>query len=116
MKNKVKEIRTAVNSKVFKATMAVSAMMGGILSGYCDTTLDGSMGKFLEQMWKVLTFAGIIMAALGAASLVRTISSIASGEQAQPGALGKGLGMLIGGIALAALKTLLGTLGIQTTV
>ena len=88
----------------------------GLIPGFCDANLDASMNNFLTQMWKVMTFAGIIMAALGVASLVRTVSSIASGEQSQPGALGRGIGLLLGGIALAALKTLLGALGISTSV
>ena len=110
------DLRRLCDKKMVAAAAAVAGVAGSLLPGYCDANLDASMNKFLEQMWKVLTFAGIIMAALGVASLVRTIGSIASGEQAQPGALGKGVGLLLGGIALAALKTLLGVLGISATV
>ena len=41
-------------------------------------------------MFSITVFAGIVLIAAGAASLIRTIVSMASGEQAQPGALGKG--------------------------
>ncbi len=41
-----------------------------------------------------------------AASLIRTIVSMASGEQAQPGALGKGIGLIVGGAVLCALKAI----------
>ena len=44
--------------------------------------------------------------AAGAASLIRTIVSMASGEQAQPGALGKGIGLMVGGAVLCALKAI----------
>ena len=46
--------------------------------------------KFLKTMFSITVFAGIVLIAAGAASLIRTIVSMASGEQAQPGALGQG--------------------------
>ena len=35
-----------------------------------------------------------------------TIVSMASGEQAQPGALGKGIGLIVGGAVLCVLKAI----------
>ena len=54
-----------------------------------------------------VTRVALVLIIAGAASLIRTIVSIASGEQAQPGAIGRGLGLLIGGIVLAALKAII---------
>lgn len=46
------------------------------------------MQKFIKTMFSITVFADIVLIAAGAASLIRTIVSMASGEQAQPGALG----------------------------
>ena len=55
-------------------------------------------------MFSITVFVGIVLIEAGAASLIRTIVSMASGEQAQPGALGKGIGLIVGGAVLCALK------------
>ena len=65
------------------------------------------MQNFLKTMFNVVMFAGVILAVAGAVTLIRTIISMASGEQAQPGALGKGIGLLVGGIILCAAKALI---------
>ena len=60
----------------------------------------------LGEMPTKVKVAGIVMIAADAASLIRTIVSMASGEQAQPGALGKGIGLIVGGAVLCALKAI----------
>lgn len=77
-----------------------------ICPAYCDINGNTVMQKFLKSMFSLLVFAGIILVAAGAAMLIRTIVSMASGEQAQPGALGKGIGLIVGGAVLCALKAL----------
>lgn len=47
--------------------------------------------------------AGIVLIVAGAEFLIRTIVSMTSGEQAQLGALGKGIGLSVGGAVLCAL-------------
>ena len=82
---------------------------GGLLSvcpAYCDINGNSAMQKFLKTMFSITVFAGIVLIAAGAASLIRTIVSMASGEQAQPGALGKGIGLIVGGAVLCALKAI----------
>ena len=89
----------------------VAGAIGGVLilvsPAWCDISGDSALKNFLKTLFNVLTFAGVVLIIAGAASLIRTIVSIASGEQAQPGAIGRGLGLLIGGIVLAALKAVI---------
>ena len=88
---------------------AKAAMVGGLLCicpAYCDINGNSAMQKFLKTMFSITVFAGIVLIAAGAASLIRTIVSMASGEQAQPGALGKGIGLIVGGVVLCALKAI----------
>lgn len=79
----------------------VAGAIGGVLilvsPAWCDISGDSALKNFLKTLFNVLTFAGVVLIIAGAASLIRTIVSIASGEQAQPGAIGRGLGLLIGG-------------------
>ncbi len=65
-----------------------------------------AMQKFLKTMFSITVFAGIVLIAAGAASLIRTIVSMSSGEQARHGALGKGIGLLVGGAVLCALQAI----------
>ena len=93
---------------VLPVRMAVS-IAGAVLMvcpAYCDIDGNSSMQKFLKTMFSITVFAGIVLIAAGAASLIRTIVSMASGEQAQPGALGKGIGLIVGGAVLCALKAI----------
>lgn len=88
---------------------AAACAAGAVLTvcpAYCDIDGNSSMQKFLKTMFSITVFAGIILIAAGAASLIRTIVSMASGEQAQPGALGKGIGLIVGGAVLCALKAI----------
>lgn len=107
----------AMKEKVLKAKEKrrdVSARIGAVVAGvlipicpaYCDINGNSAMQKFLKTMFSITVFAGIVLIAAGAASLIRTIVSMASGEQAQPGALGKGIGLIVGGAVLCALKAI----------
>ena len=99
-KNKLK--RASMRAK----TAITTCMLATVCSAYCDINGNTSMQKFLKTMFSITVFAGIVLIAAGAASLIRTIVSMASGEQAQPGALGKGIGLIVGGAVLCALKTI----------
>ena len=86
------------------------------LAGFCDIDGNGVMQKFLKMFFNITLFGGIIMAGVGVATLLRTVVALASGEQAQPGAIGKGVGFLVGGIILMALKKILtGMIGSDPT-
>ena len=78
-----------------------------LLPGWCDINAGTSMKNFLTKLFNVLIFAGIILIIAGAGSLIRTIVAITGGEQTQPGALGKSIGLLVGGIVLCALKAII---------
>ena len=81
-------------------------LLATICPAYCDVNGNTAMQKFLKTMFSITVFAGIVLIAAGAASLIRTIVSMASGEQAQPGALGKGIGLIVGGAVLCTLKAI----------
>ena len=98
-KNKLGEMPT-------KAKVAGMCLLATVCPAYCDINGNTAMQKFLKTMFSITVFAGIVLIAAGAASLIRTIVSMASGEQAQPGALGKGIGLIVGGAVLCALKAI----------
>ena len=98
-KNKLGEMPT-------KVKVAWMCLLAIVCPAYCDINGNTAMQKFLKTMFSITVFAGIVLIAAGAASLIRTIVSMASGEQAQPGALGKGIGLIVGGAVLCALKAI----------
>jgi len=109
MKNlKVKAImaKNNVSSKLGQKAAVALAAIASVCPAYCDINGNTAMQKFLKTMFSITVFAGIVLIAAGAASLIRTIVSMASGEQAQPGALGKGIGLIVGGAVLCALKAI----------
>lgn len=95
----------AVMAKV-RTKAAVLGALACISPAYCDVNGNSAMQKFLKTMFSITVFAGIVLIAAGTASLIRTIVSMVSGEQAQPGALGKGIGLIVGGVVLCALKAI----------
>lgn len=99
--------KAKVNSLAVGAATSVSAVLASVGLGFCDVNANTSMQNFLKTMFNVIIFAGVVLAVAGAVSLIRTIISMSSGEQAQPGALGKGIGLLVGGIILCAAKALI---------
>lgn len=98
-KNKLGEMPT-------KAKVERMCLLATICPAYCDINGNTVMQKFLKTMFSITVFAGIVLIAAGAAYLIRTIVSMASGEQAQSGALGKGIGLIVGGAVLCALKAI----------
>lgn len=98
--------KAKVNSLAVGAASAVSAGLASVGLGFCDVNANTSLQNFLKTLFNIVIFAGVVLVIAGAVSLIRTIISMASGEQAQPGALGKGIGLLVGGIILCAAKAL----------
>lgn len=101
--SKLKSMKAATKAKIGTASLMAGTMMTQV-AAYCDVDGNSSMQNFLTTMFNFLLFGGIVLAIVGIVLLIKTIVSMASGEQAQPGALGKGIGLLIGGIVLACTK------------
>ena len=100
--------KAKLNYKLMGVTSTMTAGLATVGLAFCSTVnANSSMQKFLKTLFNVIMFAGVILAVAGAVSLIRTVISMASGEQAQPGALGKGIGLLVGGIILCAAKAVI---------
>ena len=106
LKEKAKMAKNRMDGLAVRTKLAAGAVIAGVCPAYCDINGNSAMQKFLKTMFSITVFAGIVLIAAGAASLIRTIVSMASGEQAQPGALGKGIGLIVGGAVLCALKAI----------
>lgn len=106
MRHKAMMAKNKLVTMPIRAKVAVICTLASICPAYCDINGNTAMQKFLKTMFSITVFAGIVLIAAGAASLIRTIVSMASGEQAQPGALGKGIGLIVGGAVLCALKAI----------
>ena len=103
----LRKAKDMVDSGMTRVALAISGVLMMVCPAWCDINGGTALKNFLKTLFNVLIFAGVVLIIAGAASLIRTIVSIASGEQAQPGAIGRGLGLLIGGIVLAALKAII---------
>ena len=106
LKEKARMAKKRMDGLAIRTKLAAGAAIAGVCPAYCDINGNSAMQKFLKTMFSITVFAGIVLIAAGAASLIRTIVSMASGEQAQPGALGKGIGLIVGGAVLCALKAI----------
>ena len=105
--NLMNRMKEAFADRRVKAAAVISGMMLTVSPAWCDINGETALKNFLKTLFNVLIFAGVVLIIAGAASLIKTIVSIASGEQAQPGAIGRGIGLLVGGIVLAALKAVI---------
>ena len=109
-KNKVMHV---LNSKAAKALIIVTGALNACGLGFCTTTIidaNSSAKNFMKVLFNAITFAGVILIIAGAAMLIKTIVGLASGEQAQPGSIGRALGLLIGGIVAVGLKAIIKTI------
>lgn len=89
-----------------------SAVVGALLLsmvGHCDIDVNASTQKVMKAIFNMLLFGGIAMTAVGIGMLVKTVISMSQGDQAQPGALGRAVAFTLGGIVLAAMKTIITT-------
>ena len=107
-------IKEKVNNTNAKLTLAASSALATVVPGYCNTA-NNTAGKVITMMFNLISVAGLVLVALGVVQLVRAIIALSSGDQLQPGQLGKALGMIVAGIVAAALKAILTSLGINTT-
>lgn len=109
---KFKEMLNKANAKLIAAGSSALAI---VAPGYCTGgDYNGAAANVITMVFNLITMGGIVLTAMGVVQLVRCIISLTGGDQLQPGALGKALGMIIAGIVAATLKPLLGALGIPT--
>lgn len=98
--------------RVRKRIGSLGAALGVLaltLPGYCDVDVNASTQKVMKAIFNMLLFGGIAMTAVGIGMLVKTVISMSQGDQAQPGALGRAVAFTLGGIVLAAMKTIITT-------
>ena len=106
--DKIKNLGMKAKAKIVGASAMASMAVMSVM-GHCDVDVNSSTQKVMKAIFNVLLFGGIAMAAVGVGMLVRTVIAMSQGDQAQPGALGKAIGLTVGGIVLAALKTIMTT-------
>jgi len=114
-KNRVME---TLNSKAAKGLVLVTGALNACGLCFCTTTIDAnsSAKNFMKVLFNAIMFAGVVLIIAGAAMLIKTIVGLASGEQAQPGSIGRALGLLIGGIVAVGLKAIIKTItGVDPT-
>ena len=95
-----------IKPAVAAAICLTSTIMTTLSPAMCEINGNSSMQNFLKLLFSLLIFVGIILIIAGAVSLIRVVMSVASGETAQPGTIGRGAGLLVGGIVLCASKAL----------
>lgn len=108
---KVRIVHT-LNSKAAKALVVVTGALNVCGLGFCTTTIDAnsSAKNFMKVLFNAIMFAGVVLIIAGAAMLIKIVVGLASGEQAQPGSIGRALGLLIGGIVAVGLKAIIKTI------
>lgn len=110
-KNTIKTVNNLIMEQKMKPIIAMaicltSSIMTTLSPAMCEINGNTSMQNFLKLLFSLLIFVGIILIIAGAVSLIRVVMSVASGETAQPGTIGRGAGLLVGGIVLCASKAL----------
>lgn len=115
MKKLFNNVKEKFNKTSVKAVAMVDATLAAIVPGYC-TDVNGQVAKVINTIFGLIQVAGIIMIALGVVQLVRCVMSLTSGDQLQPGQLGKAIGMIVAGMVAAAIQGVLTAFGISTSV
>jgi hypothetical protein len=122
-KSKVKNVFAKGKSMVLRTEMKIATALAAVAStcgfAFCEEqekSIGDAATTVLKMFFGIITFAGIAMAGVGAIQFVLWALAAKEG-QAQPGQMGKALGMFFGGLVCAFLKTLLTTiLGFDPTV
>jgi len=109
--NVISNVKNLVLEQKIKPVVAMaicltSTIMATVSPAMCEINGNTSMQNFLKLLFSLLVFVGIVLIIAGAVSLLRVVMSVASGETAQPGTIGRGAGLLVGGIVLCAAKAL----------
>lgn len=94
--------------------VAASLAVLGIAPTFCgDTDINAVGSNVITATFNILRLGGIILTAVGVVQLVRAIMEASQG-QSQPGAVGKALGMIIGGVVMIVIPSVLEALGVST--
>ena len=107
------KLMNCLNSKAAKALIVVTGALNACGLGFCTTTTidaNSSAKNFMKVLFNAIMFAGVVLIIAGAAMLIKIVVGLASGEQAQPGSIGRALGLLIGGIVAVGLKAIIKTI------
>ena len=109
--NVISNVKNLVLEQKIKPVVAMaicltSTIMATVSPAMCEINGNTSMQNFLKLLFSLLVFVGIVLIIAGAVSLLRVVMSVASGATAQPGTIGRGAGLLVGGIVLCAAKAL----------
>ncbi len=115
LKNAITKVQQSVGVEGIKPTIAAaicltSTVMATISPAMCEINGNSAMQNFLKILFSLLVFVGIVLIIAGAVSLIRVVMSVASGETAQPGTIGRGAALLVGGIVLCAAKAIVKTI------
>ena len=101
-KNAKNEETVNVKSRVSKMLTAAVAALSTISPAFADPiNPDTSARTILKLVFNIMMFGGIIFAGIGAYMIGKAISD---GENAPPGAIGKGIGFAVAGIILIAAR------------
>lgn len=80
LKAKAMMAKNKLETVPMRAKAAVICTLATICPAYCDINGNSAMQKFLKTMFSITVFAGIVLIAAGAASLIRTIVSMEIGR------------------------------------
>ena len=104
IKNLILMIQTEISKRAGKAGKKVlaAAALFGIVPTFC-VDVDSTGQNVIKAVFNILLLGGTILTAVGIVQLVRAIMEASQG-QSQPGAVGKALGMILGGVVMMAAK------------
>lgn len=117
MLNKTKDYLANLKTKILCGILAVTnaAMISNVAlcgdTGDGGTEVYGKLNNVTGFVFNVMKFGGFFMIALGVFNLVKVM---ASQDNSDPHGLQKGIGLLVGGIIMIAIKPVLGLFGITT--
>ncbi|MCR5789483.1 MAG: hypothetical protein K6G83_06285 [Lachnospiraceae bacterium] len=97
----VKTVLSKGGRKAEKKLLALTAL-AGIAPTFC-VDVDSTGQNVIKAVFNILLLGGTILTAVGIVQLVRAIMEASQG-QSQPGAVGKALGMILGGVVMMASK------------
>lgn len=97
----VKTVLSKGGRKAEKKLLALTALCG-IAPTFC-VDVDSTGQNVIKAVFNILLLGGTILTAVGIVQLVRAIMEASQG-QSQPGAVGKALGMILGGVVMMASK------------
>ncbi|MBQ7563233.1 MAG: hypothetical protein IJT16_04510 [Lachnospiraceae bacterium] len=104
IRNLIQTVKTALSKggrKAEKKLLALTALCG-IAPTFC-VDVDSTGQNVIKAVFNILLLGGTILTAVGIVQLVRAIMEASQG-QSQPGAVGKALGMILGGVVMMASK------------